>query len=65
MKKISAVYLTLLGATCMSFVGLLIRLIDNADGFQILFYRSLGMSAIILLVALPPLPAPTFVAKAL
>ena len=35
----------------MSFVGLLIRLIDNADGFQILFYRSLGMSAIILLVA--------------
>ena len=51
MKKISAVYLTLLGATCMSFVGFLIRLIDNADGFQILFYRSLGMSAIILLVA--------------
>ena len=51
MKKISAVYITLLGATCMSFVGLLIRLIDSADGFQILFYRSLGMSAIILLVA--------------
>ena len=51
MKKISAIYLTLLGANCMSFVGLLIRLIDNADGFQILFYRSLGMSAIILLVA--------------
>ena len=50
MSRISALYLTLAGATCMSFVGLLIRLIKEADGFQILFYRSLGMSAIILLI---------------
>ena len=50
MSRLSALYLTLAGATCMSFVGLLIRLIKEADGFQILFYRSLGMSAIILLI---------------
>ena len=50
MSRVSALYLTLCGATCMSFVGLMIRLINEADGFQILFYRSFGMSAIILLV---------------
>ena len=50
MSKLSALYLTLIGATCMSFVGLLIRMINEANGFQILFYRSIGMCAIILLV---------------
>ena len=48
MTKFSAVNLTLAGAICMSFVGLLIRLIESADGFQILFYRSIGMSLVIL-----------------
>lgn len=48
MTKFSAVNLTLAGAICMSFVGLLIRIIESADGFQILFYRSIGMSLVIL-----------------
>ena len=48
MTKFSAVNLTLAGAICMSFVGLLIRLIESADGFQILFYRSIGMSLVII-----------------
>lgn len=35
----------------MSFVGLIMRLIDSADGFQILFYRSISLSAVIMIVA--------------
>ncbi len=50
MSKLSAIYLTLLGATCMSLVGLFIRLVENADGFQILFYRSFSMSILLLFV---------------
>ena len=41
MEKGSAMALILLGATFMSFVGLLMRLLDAADGFQILAYRSI------------------------
>ena len=50
MSRIAAIYLTLLGATCMSLVGLCIRLIESADGFQILFYRSFSMSLLIMMV---------------
>jgi len=50
MPRLSAIYLVLTGATLMSFVGLCIRLIDKADGFQILLYRSIGMSIIIMIV---------------
>jgi drug/metabolite transporter (DMT)-like permease len=50
MTKQNASLLILLGGTCMSFVGLLMRLIDNADGFQILAYRSIALSLIVALV---------------
>lgn len=35
----------------MSFAGLLIRLIDQADGFQILAYRSISLAGVVALVA--------------
>ena len=50
MKRLNAVCLILFGASCMSFVGLCMRMIQNADGFQIMSYRSVGMAMIILLV---------------
>ena len=50
MEKTAAVYLVLLGATFMSFNGVLIRLVDNANGFQILFYRSIALSLLVLVV---------------
>jgi len=40
MSKKNAVMLILLGGTFMSFVGLYMRLLTDANGFQILFYRS-------------------------
>ena len=51
MTKSNACLLILLGGTCMSFVGLLMRLLDNADGFQILAYRSIALSLMVVLVA--------------
>ncbi len=36
----------------LSFVGLVIRMIDQADGWQILFYRSAGFAATVALVLL-------------
>ncbi len=50
MTKSKASFLILLGGTCMSFVGLLLRLVDSADGFQILAYRSVALSLIVALV---------------
>jgi drug/metabolite transporter (DMT)-like permease len=50
MTKSKASLLILLGGTCMSFVGLLLRLVDNADGFQILAYRSVALSLIVALI---------------
>ena len=50
MEKTAAVYLVLLGATFMSFNGVLIRLVDNANGFQILFYRSIALSLLVVVV---------------
>ena len=50
MQKQSAMYLILLGGTCMSFIGLCMRLIEVADGFQILFYRSISLSLMVGLI---------------
>ena len=50
MKKKNAVYFVLLGAFFMSFNGLLIRLLQSGDGFLILFYRSVSMSILLLIV---------------
>ena len=49
MKKSSAVLTILLGATFMSFNGVLIRVLESATGFQVLFYRSIGLSLFVLL----------------
>ncbi|WP_306112918.1 MULTISPECIES: DMT family transporter [unclassified Roseovarius] len=51
MGKTQAMALILFGATFMSFVGLLMRLIDTADGFQILTYRSISLAGMVALVA--------------
>ena len=50
MRQKTAVSLILLGAFFMSFNGLLIRLLEAANGFQILFYRSISMSVLVLIV---------------
>ncbi len=51
MNRSAAALLVLGGATCMSFVGLLVRLMEQADGFQILFYRSYALAAAVAVVA--------------
>ncbi|MBZ0129967.1 MAG: DMT family transporter [Rhodobacteraceae bacterium] len=51
MQKRKASLLILTGGTCMSFVGLVMRLIEQADGLQILFYRSISLSLMVALVA--------------
>ncbi|SMC11564.1 EamA-like transporter family protein [Roseovarius aestuarii] len=51
MTRTHATAIILLGATFMSFVGLLMRLIDGADGFQILAYRSISLAGMVALVA--------------
>ncbi|MEC9141706.1 MAG: EamA/RhaT family transporter, partial [Pseudomonadota bacterium] len=43
--------LIIAGATCMSFVGLLIRLLETTDGMVILFYRSITLAGMVALVA--------------
>ncbi|MDS9950069.1 MAG: DMT family transporter, partial [Planktomarina sp.] len=50
MLKKHAVLLILTGGTFMSFVGLYMRLLSHADGFQILFYRSLSLCVMVGLV---------------
>ncbi len=51
MTRQQATGLVLLGGIFMSFVGVLLRQIDMADAFQILFYRSIGLSAIVAVLA--------------
>jgi len=51
MTRPLSISLVLLGATLMSFVGLLLRLMESADAFQILVYRSFSLAAIVLVVA--------------
>ena len=50
MAKKHAVLLILTGGTFMSVVGLYMRLLSQADGFQILFYRSLSLCFMVGLV---------------
>lgn len=51
MTKNKAILLILLGGSCMSFVGLIMRLIGTDDGLVILFYRSISLAAIVAVVA--------------
>ncbi|MEM7289316.1 MAG: DMT family transporter [Pseudomonadota bacterium] len=48
MTRARAIFLVLFGATLMSFVGIILRHIEAADGFQIMAYRSLALCAIVL-----------------
>ena len=50
MTKPTATILVLCGAFLMSFVGVLMRVLENATGFQILFYRSISLTIIVLIV---------------
>ena len=50
MTRPIAMIFVLGGASFMSFVGVLMRLLDDATGFQILFYRSLNLTLIVLVV---------------
>jgi drug/metabolite transporter (DMT)-like permease len=49
MTRKSATFTILLGGLFMSFVGLIMRLIVDATGFQILFYRSLTISLVVII----------------
>ena len=51
MSKNAAMLLILLGGSFMSFVGLIMRLLETSDGFVILFYRSISLAAIVGIVA--------------
>ena len=50
MTRPIAMIFVLAGASFMSFVGVLMRLLDDANGFQILFYRSISLTLIVLAV---------------
>ena len=50
MSQKRAMCLILLGGVFMSFVGLYMRLISQADGFQILFYRSISLCLTVVFV---------------
>lgn len=50
MTRPIAMICVLCGASLVSFVGLLMRLLDDATGFQILFYRSASKTLMVLLV---------------
>ena len=49
MTRRSATFTILLGGLFMSFIGLIMRLIVDATGFQILFYRSLTLSFVVII----------------
>ena len=51
MPKSRAMMLILLGAVGMSLAALCVRLLDQADGFQILTYRSITLAAMVALMA--------------
>lgn len=51
MTRAASITLVLIGATLMSFVGLILRNIEAADGFQIMAYRSLALCLIVLIFA--------------
>ncbi len=52
MQRHHAIIIVLAGALCMSFAALIIRLIEHADGFQILAYRSITQASVVGLFAL-------------
>ena len=47
MSRNAAMLLIMTGASCMSFVGLVMRLLDTEDGMVILFYRSMTLAAMV------------------
>ena len=51
MSRNTAMLMIIAGATCMSFVGLLMRLLETTDGMVILFYRSITLAGMVALVA--------------
>ncbi len=51
MARSTAISLVLIGGVLMGMVGLILRLMESADGFQILVYRSFALSAMVMLVA--------------
>jgi drug/metabolite transporter (DMT)-like permease len=51
MTKNAAMMLILLGGSCMSFVGLMMRLLETGDALVILFYRSIGLVAMVTVIA--------------
>ncbi|MEL0142405.1 MAG: EamA family transporter [Alphaproteobacteria bacterium] len=50
MTRPIAMIFVLAGASFMSFVGVLMRLLHDATGFQILFYRSISLTLMVLAV---------------
>lgn len=51
MSRNTAMLLVMTGASCMSFVGLIMRLLETDDGMLILFYRSITLAGMVGLVA--------------
>ena len=51
MTKRNATFIILLGGFFMSFVGLLMKMIIDASGFQILFFRSMSLSLVVIIFA--------------
>ena len=51
MTRGAAMLIIVMGATFMSFVGLLLRLLETQDGLLVLFYRSFTLAAVVGLVA--------------
>ena len=51
MTRNRAMLLIVTGASFMSFVGLLMRLLETTDGMLILFYRSITLAGMVGLVA--------------
>jgi len=51
MSRNKAMLLIVTGASFMSFVGLLMRLLETTDGMLILFYRSITLAGMVALVA--------------
>ena len=51
MTKRTATFTILLGGFFMSFVGLMMKMIIDASGFQILFFRSMSLSLVVIIFA--------------
>ncbi|MFQ3354555.1 MAG: DME family drug/metabolite transporter [Paracoccaceae bacterium] len=47
LSRISAIFIIIIGAFFMSFVGLIMQVLETSNGFLILFYRSIGLSIIV------------------